>query len=181
MALREARRFRSQQSSRLRPADEAVWRGPAVRGTLRPAKSASGQRSGALKATRTTAYQRVICGAQHLTMRINMRRFTRLTSAFSKKSRTTPPRLRFIRCITISSAFTKYSRLRPQRPLAERKTLGNVHIAYQVPPRTFGRQPASQELTTGGNAQTDPLPPLDSRNKKGTMFFLCSHIRRRVC
>ena len=24
--------------------------------------------------------------------------------------------------------------------------------------------------------QTDPLPALDSRNKKGTMFLICSHI-----
>ena len=31
-------------------------------------------------------------------------------------------------------------------------------------------------LTTGVILQTDPLPALDSRNKKGTMFLICSHI-----
>ena len=35
---------------------------------------------------------------------------------------------------------------------------------------------SGQELTTGVTSQTDPLPPLDSRNKKGTMFLICSHI-----
>jgi len=35
---------------------------------------------------------------------------------------------------------------------------------------------SGQELTTGVTSQTDPFPPLDSRNKKGTMFLICSHI-----
>ena len=30
-------------------------------------------------------------------------------------------------------------------------------------------------LTTGVILQTDPLPILDSWNKKGTMFLICSH------
>jgi hypothetical protein len=33
-----------------------------------------------------------------------------------------------------------------------------------------------RELTTGVILQTDPLPPLDSWNKKGTLFLICSHI-----
>ena len=33
-----------------------------------------------------------------------------------------------------------------------------------------------RELTTGVILQTAPPPALDSRNKKGTMFPICSHI-----
>ena len=39
----------------------------------------------------------------------------------------------------------------------------------------LGRK-TGRELTTGVILQTDPPPPLDSRNKKGTMFLICSHI-----
>ena len=34
----------------------------------------------------------------------------------------------------------------------------------------------NQEVFSWVISQTDPLPPLDSENKKGTMFFLCSHV-----
>jgi hypothetical protein len=33
----------------------------------------------------------------------------------------------------------------------------------------------NQALFFGGTFQTDPLAPLDSQNKKGTMFLLCSN------
>ena len=33
-----------------------------------------------------------------------------------------------------------------------------------------------QQLTIAGILQTDPLAPLDSWNKKGTLFLICSHI-----
>ena len=39
----------------------------------------------------------------------------------------------------------------------------------------LSRKPG-RELTTGVILQTDPLPPLDSRNKKGTMVLIGSHI-----
>jgi hypothetical protein len=35
--------------------------------------------------------------------------------------------------------------------------------------------PKVKGLTNGVIFQTDPLPRLDSKNKKGTMFFLCSY------
>src|SRR6266478_747297 len=47
---------------------------------------------------------------------------------YKKRSRTTPPRLRFIRCITITSAFIRRSGLRLQWPLALPKSFGNCPI-----------------------------------------------------
>ena len=34
----------------------------------------------------------------------------------------------------------------------------------------------NQAISFGVTFQTDPLPTLDSWNKKGTMFLICSHI-----
>ena len=42
--------------------------------------------------------------------------------------------------------------------------------------RTFRSTGNCCALTTGVILQTDRLPPLDSQNKKGTMFLICSHI-----
>ena len=41
---------------------------------------------------------------------------------------------------------------------------------------TRRRAVSQSELTTGVILQTGPFPPLDSWNKKGTMFLICSHI-----
>src|SRR5205823_14752080 len=38
----------------------------------------------------------------------------------------------------------------------------------------------NQGLYLGVTFQTDPLPALDSKNKKGTMFLICSWIGRRA-
>jgi hypothetical protein len=38
----------------------------------------------------------------------------------------------------------------------------------------------NQGLSFGVLFQTDPLPTLDSRNKKGTMFLICSYVGSRA-
>ena len=34
----------------------------------------------------------------------------------------------------------------------------------------------TKRFLSGPLFNADPLPPLDSRNKKGTMFLICSHV-----
>jgi hypothetical protein len=45
---------------------------------------------------------------------------------------------------------------------------------------TAKRPSINQAISFSAISQTNPLPDLDSENKKGTMFFLCSNSRERA-
>jgi IS1 family transposase len=65
---------------------------------------------------------------QNLTMRMGMRRFTRLTNGFSKKSRTTCTLLLCTTCITTSFGYIRAFDALPQWPQASRRNCGASRI-----------------------------------------------------